>query len=342
MNYILKGMSLNKLQDFVINHGYPKYRAQQIYKWMYQKSTIHASKMHNLPVELQSFLENNCILNTLELYKQNKTNETIKFLFKTHSNDYIESVSMIDGDRHTICISSQVGCAVDCDFCATGKMGFKKNLNAGEIIDQLLIIQNHVKKPITNIVFMGMGEPFLNYNHVITAADLMNDSNGLNFSYHRITISTAGIANKINQFINDKIKYNLAISLNATDDETRNQLMPINKKWPINKLISFASKYNALHKTGLTFEYVLIDSINDSDDDAIRLTELLKNTHCKLNIIPFNEIGNVYKRPDSNKIEKFLNILYQNQKGFTVLVRWSKGTDINAGCGQLATNIINE
>ncbi len=342
MNYILKGMPLNKLQDFVINHGYPKYRAQQIYKWMYQKSTIHASKMHNLPVELQSFLENNCILNTLELYKQNKTNETIKFLFKTNSNDYIESVSMIDGDRHTICISSQVGCAVDCDFCATGKMGFKKNLNSGEIIDQLLIIQNHVKKPITNIVFMGMGEPFLNYNHVITAADLMNDSNGLNFSYHRITISTAGIANKINQFIKDKIKYNLAISLNATDDETRNQLMPINKKWPINKLIGFASKYNALHKTGLTFEYVLIDSINDSDDDAIRLAELLKNTHCKLNIIPFNEIGNIYKRPANNKIEKFLNILYKNQKGFTVLVRWSKGTDINAGCGQLATNIIDE
>lgn len=342
MNYILKGMPLNKLQDFVINHGYPKYRAQQIYKWMYQKFSIHASEMHNLPLDLQLFLENDCILNTLELYKKNQIDGTIKFLFKTHSNDYIEAVSMIDGDRHTICVSSQVGCAVDCDFCATGKMGFKKNLNSGEIIDQLLLIQKHVKKPITNIVFMGMGEPFLNYNHVITAADLMNDSNGLNFSYHRITISTAGIANKINQFINDKIKYNLAISLNATDDKTRDQLMPINKKWPINKLISFSYKYNSLHKTGLTFEYVLIASINDSDEDANRLVELLKNTRCKLNIIPFNEIGNIYKRPTSNKIESFLNILYKKQKGFTVLVRWSKGTDINAGCGQLATEIIDE
>ena len=343
MNYILKGMPLNELQNFVTDNGYPKYRAQQIYHWMYKKSVNQASDMHNLPLDLQSFLDNNCILNTLILHKKNNTNDgTIKFLFKTHSNDYIEAVSMIDDNRHTICVSSQVGCAVDCDFCATGKMGFKKNLNAGEIIDQLLLIQSHVKKPITNIVFMGMGEPFLNYNHVITAADLMNDSNGLNFSYNRITISTAGIANKINQFINDKIKYNLAISLNATDDDTRNQLMPINKKWPINKLISFASKYNSSHKASLTFEYVLIDSINDSNDDANKLADLLKNTYCKLNIIPFNEIGNNYKRPNNDKIENFLNILYKKQKGFTVLVRWSKGIDINAGCGQLATNIINE
>ena len=340
MDYILKGMNLVELQKFVITQGYSKYRAQQIYNWMYKKSVNKASGMYNLPLKLQSFLKDHCIFNTLELSKKNNSNDTIKFLFKTKKNDYIESVSMIEGNRHTICISSQIGCSVDCDFCATGKMGFKKNLNVGEIIDQLLLIQSYVEQPITNIVFMGMGEPFLNYNNVIAASNLMNDKEGLNFSYHRITISTSGIAPKITQFINNKIKYNLAISLNASDDKTRDKLIPINKKWPIKTLIQFTSKYNKLHKTGLTFEYVLIDSINDSDDDAKRLGALLKNTGCKLNIIPFNEIGNIYNRPSIDKIERFLNILYEQQKGFSVLVRWSKGTKINAGCGQLATEII--
>jgi len=189
---------------------------------------------------------------------------------------------------------------------------------------------------------MGMGEPFLNYHNVIKAANLMNDNEGLNFSYHRITISTSGIVNKINQFIKDEIKYNLAISLNASNDKTREKLMPINKKWPIKTLLQCAIKYNKLHKIGLTFEYVLIDSINDSDEDAKKLGVLLKNSGCKLNIIPFNEIGNIYNRPSSDKIDRFLHVLYKQQKGFTVLVRWSKGTKINAGCGQLATEIINE
>ena len=342
MNYILKGMTLSELQDFFVTHNYPKYRAQQIYEWMYKKSALKSADMHNLPLELQSFLKEKCILNTLEVFKKNEFNNTIKFLFKTNKNDYIETVSMLEGDRHTICVSSQVGCSVDCDFCATGKMGFKRNLNAGEIIDQLLIVQNYVNTPITNIVFMGMGEPFLNYNNVIIAADLMNDKKGLNFSYHRITISTSGIVPKIAKFINDKIKYNLAISLNASDDKTRNKLIPINKKWPINTLFQFTDDYNKFHKTGLTFEYVLIDSINDSEKDAKRLGELLKNSDCKLNIIPFNEIGTQYKRPSMNKIENFINILYQVQKGFTILVRWSKGTKINAGCGQLATDISYE
>ena len=342
MNYNLKGMTLVELQDFVINNEYPKYRAQQIYNWMYKKSVTHFSDMSNLPLNLQSFLKEKCTLNTLELYKKDENNNTIKFIFKTNTNDYIESVSMIEGARHTICISSQVGCGVDCDFCATGKMGFKRNLDAGEIIDQLLLIQKYVEIPITNIVFMGMGEPFLNYHNVIKAANLMNDNEGLNFSYHRITISTSGIVNKINQFIKDEIKYNLAISLNASNDKTREKLMPINKKWPIKTLLQCAIKYNKLHKIGLTFEYVLIDSINDSDEDAKKLGILLKNSGCKLNIIPFNEIGNIYNRPSSDKIDRFLHVLYKQQKGFTVLVRWSKGTKINAGCGQLATEIINE
>ena len=337
MNFTIKGISITELEEFITQNGFPKYRAHQIYNWLYKQGVLDIQDMNNLSNDLKSFLIDNTIVSTLTLFKQVTCDNTIKFLFKTKTDQYIESVSMIEDDKHTVCLSSQVGCSVDCDFCATGKMGFVSNLNTGEIIDQLLFIQNNVKQPITNIVFMGMGEPFLNYRNVINAAKMMNDSSGLNFGANRITISTAGIVPKINQFIDSKLKFNLAISLNASDDETRNKLMPINKKWPISDLIQTAKKFNKHHRNNITFEYVLIDSINDSKDDALRLAKLLKNSDCKLNIIPFNYIGNEYKRPTENRIENFLKYIHQKHEGFRILVRWSKGVDINAGCGQLAT-----
>ena len=339
-NFTIKGISIIELENFITQNGFSKYRAHQIYNWLYKKGAMDVQSMHNISNNLQSFLINNAIINTLTLSKKVQCDNTIKFLFKTKTNQNIESVSMIEGDKHTVCLSSQVGCSVDCDFCATGKMGFISNLNTGEIIDQIIMIQHYIETPITNIVFMGMGEPFLNYNNVINAAHLMNDSNGLNFGAQRITISTSGILPKINQFINDKLKFNLAISLNASDDNTRTKLMPINKKWPISDLLLAAKTFNKQNRNNITFEYVLIDSINDSEDDAIRLAKLLKNSDCKLNIIPFNYIGNSYKRPSVANIEHFLNIIHREHKGFRILVRWSKGVDINAGCGQLATKDI--
>jgi len=336
MNFILKDYSLDELENFIVEHGFPKYRAEQIYVWIYKQGATNSTVMRNLPNDLKLFLDKQCIFKTLSLSKKSESNDTIKFLFKTRTGQYIESVSMIENNRHTLCLSSQVGCNVDCDFCATGKMGFKQNLSAGEIIDQLLFIKHNIDIPITNIVFMGMGEPFLNYNNVIKAADIMNNEKALNIGARRITISTAGVLSKINKFITDKLKYNLAISLNASNDITRDRLMPINKKWPISDLISVAKNYNKSNRYKITFEYVLIDSINDSINDAHRLGILLKNTDCKLNIIPFNEIGNQYKRPSNQKIENFVETLHKTQQGFKILVRWSKGTDINAGCGQLA------
>ena len=320
----------------MVQHKYPKYRAHQIYEWLYKHNAINATIMKNLPSKLKFFLDQECTFETLSLSNKSACEGTVKFLFKTRSEQYIESVSMIEDNRHTICLSSQVGCNVDCDFCATGKMGFKKNLSVGEIIDQLIFIKNNINKPITNIVFMGMGEPFLNYKNVIQAANIMNDKKAFNIGARRITISTAGILPKINQFIDEGLKYNLAISLNATTDSIRNKLMPINKKWPISDLILVAKKYNKFNRYKVTFEYVLIDSINDSIEDAYRLGELLKNSDCKLNIIPFNEIDSEYKRPSNQKIDDFVEAIYQVKKGFRILVRWSKGTDINAGCGQLA------
>lgn len=336
MKKYLKGMNLVEIEKFISENAIPKYRATQIFRWMYHNKVLNSSNMINLPNNLKELIEKNFIIKTLDIHKIDESTNTKKFLFKTKSGDFIETVSMLESDRHTICISSQVGCSVDCDFCATGKMGFKKNLNPGEIVDQIILVQSKIKIPITNIVFMGMGEPFLNYLNVLKAADLMNDKNGLNFSYKRITISTSGIMPKIKTFINDKIKYNLAISLNATTDSVRDKLMPINKKWPIKSLIEVAFEYNKIHKSGLTFEYVLIDSVNDSEDDAVRLARLFKNSGCKINIIPFNEIGNIYKRPSNYNIENFVSVLNDLKKGFTLLVRWSKGTSINAGCGQLA------
>ena len=340
MKYTIKGMQIEELEKLIVANGFSKFRASQIYNWLYKNCADKIELMENLSTDLKVFLKDNSILSTLELSKKVEFENTTKFLFKTKNNQFIETVSMIDDDKHTICLSSQVGCSVDCDFCATGKMGFIKNLSAGEILDQLLYIKRNITQPITNIVFMGMGEPFLNYKNVIKSADIMNDELGLNFGYNRITISTAGILPKINQFIEDQKKYNLAISLNASNDKIRNEIMPINKKWPISELVKVSKKFNKSKKNKITFEYVLIDSVNDSESDAIQLCELLKNSHCKLNIIPFNYIGNQYKRPSEDKINNFIDIVHKNHQGFRILVRWSKGTDINAGCGQLSTKEI--
>ena len=206
MKKYLKGMNLVEIEEFINENNIPKYRANQIFRWLYHNQVLKAIDMNNLPNDLKELIEKNYVIKTLDIHKIDESLDTKKFLFKTKSGDFIESVSMLENDRHTICISSQVGCSVDCDFCATGKMGFKKNLNAGEIVDQIILVQSQIDNPITNIVFMGMGEPFLNYQNVLKAADLITHQNGLNFSYKRITISTSGILPKIKTFINDKIK----------------------------------------------------------------------------------------------------------------------------------------
>ena len=335
MNFTIKGISITELEEFITQNGFPKYRAHQIYNWLYKQGVLDIQDMNNLSNDLKSFLTDNTIVSTLTLFKQVTCDNTIKFLFKTKTDQYIESVSMIEDDKHTICLSSQVGCSVDCDFCATGKMGFVSNLNTGEIIDQLLFIQNNVKQPITNIVFMGMGEPFLNYNNVIKSCKILNDTNGFNLSSKRITISTSGILPKIKQFINEKHKYKLAISLNASNNKTRDKLIPINKKWPIETILNSIQKYPYKKYRPIMFEYILIKDINDSIENAIELSNLLKNINCKINIIPYNETGNDYKR--SNKIDTFVSELTKKNNNYRVLVRWSKGQDIDAACGQLAT-----
>ena len=335
---VIKGMNLSQITKWCEDLNQSSFRASQIYQWMYKHGVANAGSMNNISKELKNIIDNQCTLNTIEIEKIDKSSveKTQKILFKTHDGHYIESVSMVEKDRHTICISSQIGCNVDCDFCATASMGLVRNLMAGEIIDQAIAIRNIVKEPITNVVFMGMGEPFLNYERVINAADILHDHNGFGLGAKRITISTSGIVPMIDRFVKEKHKYKLAISLNATDDNTRKKIMPINRRWPINDLIKSASRFAARKNHNVMFEYVLLKGINDTNQDAIRLAKLIRGIDCKVNIIPYNETDGKYKRPNDEKIEKFLEVLNKHRSGFRILVRWSKGQDIDAACGQLA------
>ena len=337
---VLKGMSLDEIKQWCQEHNQSPYRAQQIYQWMYKHGVQDAEEMENISQDLRNTIGNLCVLETLKIEKIDKSEiePTQKILLRTIDNHFIEAVSMLDKDRHTICISSQIGCNVDCDFCATASMGLIRNLMAGEIIDQAIAIRRLVKEPITNVVFMGMGEPFLNYNRVLSAANILHSHYGFGLGAKRITISTSGIVPKIERLIKDGHKYKLAISLNATEDSTREKIMPVNRTWPIEKIIKSASTFAARKGHNIMIEYVLLNDINDTEDDAIRLAKLIQGIDCKINIIPYNETDGQYKRPSNDTIDVFLSTLKKHQKGFRILVRWSKGEDIQAACGQLAVS----
>ena len=331
-------MNGDELQSWCLKEGESNYRGQQIFEWMYRHGISSFEDMSNVNKPFREFLSKNCIIQTLEMQNIyiSKVDKSTKIIFRTTDNQFIETISMIYGYRHTVCISSQVGCSLDCSFCETGRMGLKRNLSAGEIVDQLIFVRGHNKQPITNVVFMGMGEPFHNYDNVISAADIFHSPRGFNLAATRITISTVGILPKIQQFIKEKQRYKLAISLNAADDSSRTQIMPVNEKWSIVDLIKAGKEYSNMKKRQVMFEYVLIKGVNDSKDDAHKLAHLLQGIPCKLNIIPYNETEGSYQRPDEITISQFSAILHDLRDEYRVFVRWSKGQDINAGCGQLA------
>lgn len=338
-NFLIKGLNEFELKELCEKNSFPSYHGEQIYRWLYKHRCEEYKQMKNIPNKLISMLENNKKLLTLNVKTSNKSkiDNTTKYLLETQDGNLIETVSMLDKNRHTVCISSQVGCNVDCDFCATGKMGIIRNLTSGEIIDQIIIIQKNIENPINNIVFMGMGEPFLNYSNVIKACDILSDSKAFNLSYKRITISTSGILPKIKLFIKEEHKYKLAISLNASNNFLRNKIIPINKKWNIEEIIASLDNYKYNKTTPVMFEYVMLKDFNDKDEHAIELAKLLSGNNYKVNLIPFNEIDGKYSRPTIQRIESFSRILHQNSINLRILIRWSKGEDIDAACGQLAT-----
>ncbi len=331
----LVGKSLPELIEFCASIGEPRFRADQLYYWLYNKQVSSFEAMSNIPKSLRIQLAEKVDIHVLKEVdlSESDTGETRKILFETPDKEPVEAVLMKDGNRITVCLSTQVGCNLDCKFCATARMGFSRNLLVSEILDQFLLLQQKSTARITNVVFMGMGEPFLNYNRVIATADLLNHSDGISLGVRKITISTAGIIPQIHRFTKEKQRYKLAISLNAVDQETRAKLMPVASKHRLDNLMDAVKEYYAITHNRPTFEYVLIDGINDSNSAARKLVELIGSLPCKVNLIPYNEIKGIYQRPNDERIEAFIEMLYNAP--FTVTVRWSKGTGIMAGCGQL-------
>ncbi len=335
-NTNLTGMSLHELERFAESLGEKKFRGRQLFSWIYEKRANSFSEMTNLAKPLREKLERDAAVGHLELVEktESKHTGTHKFLFRLRDEHLVESVYIPDEDRRTLCISSQVGCALNCAFCATAKLKFKRNLDAGEIVDQVLFVERDLGIELTNIVFMGMGEPFMNYENVIRAAHLINHPDGIGIGTRHIVISTAGVVKNIYRYADEGHKYRLAVSLNSPYDDERQSIMPVAKKWNMEELINAVRYYTKRSKQILTFEYVLFDGLNDTPEHATALKKLVSPLNCKLNLIPYNSVLDQFKRPSAKRMELFMQQLHPLNA--PVSVRWSKGDDINAACGQLA------
>jgi 23S rRNA (adenine2503-C2)-methyltransferase len=333
----LRNLTLSELQSLVISLGEKPYRARQILNWLYQNPVSTFEEMTNLPKTLRIKIESASYLSTLATTAvKTATDGTYKFLFTLPDGRKIESVLIPEKKHLTICISTQVGCAMGCTFCLSGKDGLVRNLTAAEIVNQVYVIKNDFldKAQTINIVFMGMGEPLANFDNTFKALRILTEPLGFNFPPRRITVSTAGLIPEIKK-LGQALPVNLAVSLNAATDELRDVLMPINKRYPLGKLIKSASQAILPSRKHITFEYILMDGINDSLKDAGALASLLRGIRCKVNLIPFNEYkGTTLKRPATQAVDQFQQ--YLSSKNVTVLVRYSKGNEIAAACGQLS------
>lgn len=328
---------------FCTNNNLPKFRANQISEWLWKKRAVNFDEMTSLSLEVRKLLELEFSINAIKIHKAERSNDgTIKYSFKLYDNDLVEGVLIPSKKRLTACISSQVGCSLACNFCATGTLKLERNLSYSEIYDQVFILNEeallHFGRPLSNIVFMGMGEPLLNYDNLLKSIHLITTEEGLAISPKRITVSTAGISKMIKKLGDDDVKFNLAVSLHTANDYKRDELMPINKSIPLLDLKD-AIKY-FYDKTGIrvTYEYILFKELNDSIDDAKELIKFCKITPCKVNLIEYNPVDNMpFEKSTNRKTEEFIS--YLAEKRVVVNLRKSKGKDINAACGQLVNKL---
>ncbi|MFM8593428.1 MAG: 23S rRNA (adenine(2503)-C(2))-methyltransferase RlmN, partial [Chloroflexota bacterium] len=319
--------------------GHPAFRARQMWTWAYRSLVPCYAEMTNLPAALRDTLQERLLFTTLETVRDLTADagETIKTLYRTSDGELVETVLMLYPDRATVCISCQVGCAVGCAFCATGLGGLARNLTAGEMVAQVVGAARQAKergRTITNIVMMGMGEPFHNYDETMKFITIVHDPEGMNLGARRITLSTSGVVPKILQLATEPLQVNLAVSLHSPNDELRSRLMPINDRYPIAELMAACRSY--IKQTGrrISFEYALMRGINDSDEIALQLAALLRGILCHVNIIPLNPVDVLpYERPDPAGIERFAATL--ERAGIPTTVRYSRGLEIDAACGQL-------
>lgn len=335
----LSGLSLPELESFVKQLGLPAFRARQIHTWLYVKWASSFDEMTDLSKDIRDLLKEKAVISLLELAHLEVSNDgTRKYLFKLPDGQMVESVLMSFEDRPSLsaCVSSQVGCAVGCTFCATGYLGFKRNLTAQEIIDQVLSIQRESGHRVANVVYMGQGEPLLNTEEVVKSLHIMGDSVGI--GQRHITVSTSGVIPGILRLADEGLQITLALSLHAPDTKTREEIVPITKKFPINELMNAINTYYAKTKRRITIEYVLLADITDSPEQAKELADLVRDLHCNINLIPYNPTYNpngvvAYGRPSMEVQKRFKRIA--ESSGKTVTIRLERGTDINAACGQL-------
>ena len=325
----------SQLKDKFTSKGFPGYTARQVFGWVYGKKVQDFDLMSNLSKEMREFLKENFSILKLSLIKKEKSSDKVeKFLFKLEDGLAIETVLIPESSRSTLCVSTQVGCKFKCLFCASGEKGFKRNLTTGEIISQYLSVSSlKASSKITNIVFMGIGEPLDNFENTINSINILMNSAGINFSKRRISISTCGLIPEIKELAKLKLGIKLSVSLHSADDNIRNKLMPINKKYPLEELIPAIREFSKVSKDPVTFECVLIQGINTSIDDAKKLAKLLNRINGKANLIPYNGISSKFKAPDKETADIFSQEL--KRRGVFFTIRKSRGQDIDAACGQL-------
>ncbi len=335
----LKDLTQEKLVQFVESLNQPAFRGRQILAWIYRPGVTEFSQMTDLAKEFRAILAECAYMSRLDEYMVECSRDgAVKFAFRLSDGKIIESVLIPEEDRNTLCVSSQVGCAMGCTFCLTGTMGFKRNLTTAEIINQVCAVRDwmldHGKGPLTNIVFMGMGEPLANFENLLDAISILTEQRGLDFSNRRITISTCGLVPQMQQ-LGEQTDVNLAVSLHAADDAVRSSLMPINKRYPLAELVEACRTYRQKRRKRVMFEYTLLDGVNDADTDAEQLAALLRDVPCKINLLSVNPVADsTFHSPGEQRVFRFQQILRNH--GFTVFIRQSRGEDIAAACGQLA------
>jgi 23S rRNA (adenine2503-C2)-methyltransferase len=336
----IRNLSLDEIAAKFIEAKFPAFRAKQVYEWLWKKSVVSFEQMGNLGKELVIYLNSSFYIDALRVQDQQVSKDkTIKCAFSIDENKIVEGVLIPTTSRTTACISSQIGCSLSCKFCATGRLKLMRNLSAGEMVDQVVYLRKQAQeiygKTLSNIVYMGMGEPLLNYNNVLRSVELLTAENGLGIAPKRITVSTAGIAKMIRKLGDDKVRFNLALSLHAANDEKRSKIMEINDSNNLEALTEALIYFYEATGTRVTFEYIIFKDFNDTIDDARELAIFAKSIPCKINIIEYNPIdGGEFQQADAEKVSAFAS--YLETKNIIVNVRKSRGKDIDAACGQLA------
>ena len=335
-NYTIK-----QLENYFLNKNEKKFKATQVFEWLYQKRVTSFDEMTNIKKEVIEFLKQDFEFEDIKLLTKQEDFDVCKFLFKLKDGNKIEAVLMKHDYGNSLCVSSQVGCNMGCRFCESGRLKKVRNLETGEMVLQLLKVEKELNIRISHLVLMGIGEPFDNYDNVINFIDIINTPKGIALGSRHITVSTCGIIPKIKEFIKDGKQVNLAISLHASNDELRNKLMPISKVYKLDDLITTIKEYIKQTNRRVTFEYILLKGINDNKENALELAKLLKGMNCYVNLIPYNETSHIeFKKSDQDTILKFYDTLKKNNIGVTI--RREFGKKVSAACGQLRANYKEE